>query len=352
MMPRPLRSRRKSRSAYLHFDITPEQVDVYHVIRGHKRELGHEPTTPVNKTSDSEGVSQPSSFDALSAILAGYRPEKTPVVAEVASDQVLTKQIELPMAAEETLRQVLNFEMERQTPFRSDAVYFDCGVLERDPSQQTIKVALRVVPRRSIDAALAVLADWHLTPTEITHQADSGNFLIRFVSNRYRGGGSRRLLAMLVGVNAALLMAILLVPVAKQHAYVEALDAELDRARATALAAAELEERVTQLETELRALTSRKQVLPTMVELVNEISTLLPDTTWLQRLEIKKGEAHLRGVSDAATSLIAVIEASDMFEQVRFRSPVTQDRVTGGERFYVSAKIIAREQAESSASDG
>lgn len=352
MMPRPPRSRRTSRAAYLLFELSHEQVDVYHVVRGRKQELGREPAVSSEKAVDTEGAPQAPVADALSVILAGYRPDKTAVVAEVPSDQVLTKRIELPMAAEETMHQVLSFEMERQTPFRADAVYFDHEVVERNATQQTIEVELRVVPRQFIDPALAVLADWNLTPTDIIHQADSGTFSVRFVSSRYKGAGSPRVLAMLVGVNAALLMAILLVPVAKQHAYVDELEAELERARATALAAAGLEERVSQLEMELRTLISRKQASPTMVELVNEISKLLPDTTWLQRLEVKNGEAHLRGVSSAATSLIAVIEGSNMFEEVRFRSPVTRDRATGGERFYVSARIIAREQTGDSESDG
>ncbi len=347
MVPRPPRKRKTPRSAYLLFEIAQERFDAYHVVRGRKRELGHGPVVSVDTKLQGEGVAHTPPVDALSATLAGFAAKKTPVVVELPADRALTKRIKLPMAAEATMHQVLGFEMERQTPFRSDAVYFDYDVVDRDPVQQTIEVDLRVVPRQAIDSVLGRLSDWKLVCTDITHQTDSGTFLVRFVSERYKGSGSPRVLGMLVGVNAALLIAMLLLPVAKQHAYVDVLSAELDRARATALVAAELEERVSQLEMELGTLTARKQGRATMVELVNELSMLLPDTTWLQRLEVKNGEAHLRGVSDAATSLIAVIEESEMFDQVRFRSPVTRDRVTGGERFYVSATIVARQGAQS-----
>ena len=63
----------------------------------------------------------------------------------------------LPIAAEDNLRQVLAFEMDRQTPFKADQVYFDYRLGEREAAARNLQVELIVVPRAPLDADLAKL---------------------------------------------------------------------------------------------------------------------------------------------------------------------------------------------------
>ena len=52
----------------------------------------------------------------------------------------------------------------------------------------------------------------------------------------------------------------------------------------------------------------------------------------------------LAGFSQQPTTLIAILEASDMLSEVRFNSPVLLDQRIGMERFNLSAKV-GREEA-------
>ncbi len=67
---------------------------------------------------------------------------------------------------------------------------------------------------------------------------------------------------------------------------------------------------------------------------------MLPDNTWVEQLEIRNGQLELRGQSSEATALLSLIEASSMFQGATFRSPITRDRRTDQDRFFLTAQIV------------
>src|SRR6185312_10736855 len=76
----------------------------------------------------------------------------------IRSERTLRRTIALPAAAEDNLRQVLAFEMDRQPPFKADQVYFDYIVAARRAAERNLQIELTVVPRAQLDAELAALA--------------------------------------------------------------------------------------------------------------------------------------------------------------------------------------------------
>jgi general secretion pathway protein L len=151
-----------------------------------------------------------------------------------------------------------------------------------------------------------------------------------------------------LGLAVAVLAAVALwLPVHTQREYREALDAQLEQARATAQAVAVLRERLV-AEHEARALLTRARIgRAGMVGLLEVISRALPDGTFLFRLEIARGEINLHGSSEAASSLIAILEATEALHEVHFASPVTRDGATSRERFHIVARVDAAPAAGS-----
>ena len=82
-------------------------------------------------------------------------------------EQVLSKRVQLPLAAESNLRQALAFEMDRHTPFNAQAVYFDYQVLERDRERGQLHLDMVVAPRSLVDPLLEVLEPRGLAPTGV-----------------------------------------------------------------------------------------------------------------------------------------------------------------------------------------
>jgi len=61
----------------------------------------------------------------------------------------------------------------------------------------------------------------------------------------------------------------------------------------------------------------------------------LPETAWLQTLNMDQEGVELIGQADGASQLIPVLEASRWLERVEFTSPVTQ--LQGKEQFRIRA---------------
>src|SRR5690606_39204610 len=69
----------------------------------------------------------------------------------------LRRRLALPAAAGERLREVMAFEIDRQTPFAADAVAFDARVLGRGGGKGQVEAELVVVPKATLDARIAEL---------------------------------------------------------------------------------------------------------------------------------------------------------------------------------------------------
>ena len=69
--------------------------------------------------------------------------------------------------------------------------------------------------------------------------------------------------------------------------------------------------------------------------LLRELTEALPDTAWLQVLNMDREGVELTGQADAASQLIPLLEASRWLERVEFTSPVT--KLQGKEQFRLRA---------------
>ena len=75
------------------------------------------------------------------------------------------------------------------------------------------------------------------------------------------------------------------------------------------------------------------------VNVLNELTELLPDGTWLERLVFKQDKVDLFGLSSKASTLISEIETSPIFEDVAFQAPVVQEERFSSERFQISTRV-------------
>lgn len=345
LLPPALRAASSRPTKTLCFEINCAETIAYYQANGPIEELGRvvRPSAPSSLGTDNPDSATHIHQELLVARIKGLKARHTRVTISPAPGLALTKVLELPLAAEENLTQVLRYEMDRQTPFRVDDVYFDYQILRRNPQAKRLTLKLGVVPRKTIDKVLTMVQDWNpqpATPGHIrpTHEWDGRT--LTFWPQGYGHSVAARINVGLAAVNLILLVAVLAVPLYQQQTTLAQLRMDLETAKLAAGKTSALQHRIDQLSEEMRFLTERKERSPSVVAVLNELTQLLPDSTWLNRLEIKEGEVHLQGISDAASSLIAPIEESRMFDDVRFRSPVTQDARSNRERFHLSAHIV------------
>ena len=273
------------------------------------------------------------------------------LVLRLPETNVLRKPVDLPLAAEENLREVLSFEMDRQTPFKPGEFYFDHRIVRRDPETQRLQVELTVIPRSVVEVALEKAAGWGVTPDVVDVAGNTGaeigalNLLPpeRAQARGGAGGG----FSFVLGLVAVLLMtAVIYELIERESAVASIMEERVAAAKVEAEAVAALGEELERLVEEGRFLRRRKRDTPSATVALEELTRVLPDHTWVYELNLNDGDVRLAGFSAAASDTIALIEASPLFSEVAFRSPVTQDARSGLERFNLSAKLVIAGGAE------
>ena len=277
--------------------------------------------------------------------LQRFDPTSTRVVVQVPKVQALSRSLQLPLAAEENLAQVLAYEMSRQTPFDVEDVYFDYRLAKREPAVRRIEVRLLLVPKRFVNDLLdRIVPDWNLRPAprQFFHEDEGGGYQLAFLPAAYRPMSTARLNAGLVLANVLVFGVLVAMTISGQQATLERLRDRLGVVRGDALAVADMRKTLDDRGAALDLLRQYKLGSPAVVEVINELSILLDDETWLYSLELKDGQVHIQGTSNSASSLIARLEETDMFKGARFSSPVTREGASGRERFQLTVGIVPR----------
>jgi general secretion pathway protein L len=285
--------------------------------------------------------------DALGTALRMQRALKKAPVLLLPPEWVAALPVTLPAAAKDNLRQVLTFEMDRQTPFAAADVYFDYRRTASSPLQGSIELELVTVPKRRLDELLqrlqALGVDIGSVDVRGPATAESGVGLGYNLLPAELRPQKKPLLTpvniILLTVAAALLLLVMVVPLVQLYRAKAELETQVANAREEAEKVAALRGQYEKQVASFQGLLERKEKLASNVQVLGEMATLLPDDTWLNSLEIKQGTIRIQGESDAASQLISLLEESPLFEQTSFTSPVTQNSRTNKERFAISSSI-------------
>ena len=86
-------------------------------------------------------------------------------------------------------------------------------------------------------------------------------------------------------------------------------------------------------------LAKRKQSSPSSVMVLEAISRVLPDSTYVTELHVEGDKMQVVGLTQDAPSLIRLIEQSPQFTRATFFAPTTRSQNDPGERFHIEAHI-------------
>ncbi|HET7844151.1 MAG TPA: PilN domain-containing protein, partial [Xanthomonadales bacterium] len=286
--------------------------------------------------------------NATRAVVAAGE-EAPDVVYCLAPGRLLRRPIVLPAAAEENLLQVLGFEMDRQTPFTAAQVFYDARIVARDAAAKQVRVELVLVPRTAIEADLATLANAGVALDGVDGTDAAGNRLgfnllpadrrARRADVWLRGGLA------LAAVVVVLLAVVMAQSVANHEKSVEALRTQTEKMRNEARAVAAQRTALKQAIEGANFLVRKKRSRPPVIDLLLDVTRILPTDTWLQRLSVTGDQVQLQGQAREAAGLITILQRSPLLESPALQGAITPDARTNKEQFLIQAKLRAAEPA-------
>jgi len=127
-----------------------------------------------------------------------------------------------------------------------------------------------------------------------------------------------------------------------------AIAAEIKKRRPEVEAVEKLQKQKEEFGKEISGLGKVKMEEVSKIEMLRELTQLLPNTVWVWNFKYNGKEIEISGFADSASDLIPLLDKSSLFEKVEFLAPVTKERITIGretkekERFKIKARLESR----------
>ncbi|MCR4297876.1 MAG: PilN domain-containing protein [Gallionella sp.] len=275
-------------------------------------------------------------------------PLKDGIALCLPEERVLCKKLSLPPAAEENLRQVIAFEMDRHTPFNAGQVYFDYRLARRD---KQLEISLAVAPRDAVDEPLRQLAAWGAQASAVLVAGDATddtqwNLLPDGLRQKRKDTRLPRLNAALASGVAVLLCIALALPIWQKRETVLALQPLLNNAHEQAEAAENLRRQLEAMMAEYDYLLDKKRESPPVVAVLEDVTRLLPDDTWVQQFNLNGKEMQIHGETASSSKLAGLFEQAKTLHDASFRAPLTKGQGANSERFQLAAETRPLPRAE------
>ena len=285
---------------------------------------------------------------AGSALLATLPNSRVQLVLQ--PDRFLFRPIELPARAAEFLNGIVRSQIDRLTPWNTtDAAFGWSKPIEAGADRIVVTVAA-IARNRIMPFVQAILGAGAQSVVVLTCPAQDGvkaDSIEVWEETPHKALHAVRIRRSLIGLLAAFSV-ITGAALSADFIVSTNLDSrqiELARRTANARAAAGMAQASasSSLVAMRRKLEERKNGLTPAVVILDALSRIVPDHTYITELRVEGDRVRLVGVTRDAPSLIELLEQSGQFTQASFFAPTTQSTSSSGENFHIeiTAKPIA-----------
>lgn len=268
------------------------------------------------------------------------------------ADELLVRTLDpLPAESRQYVDGIVRHQLERFVPWRADNVLYSYEVtpVSLDDDRLLVRVAATA---RSLHAPL-IEAAAGLGPRRLrllyrgAGQA-GGDVAIKLDNGAAAASQMRQLR---LGIVAALAAFIVLGVATFGYLFYSWQEAS-DALEVAAKSEADLRKQIggrgaqeTPASRDLRAILARKKAQPPIVMAIEQLSTTLPDDTWLTELQIAEGQVRISGTSQSVADLVPAVQNSSIFADATFFSPTTRLAEGEGDRFHLQMRLVQPEAA-------
>jgi general secretion pathway protein L len=253
---------------------------------------------------------------------------------------MLEKQLSFPLVAERELGRVLAYEMDRETPFTADEVWWNWQVDTRDKTSGQLSLTLFLLPKANGQAIVAALAESGLRPSVIdTATAGGQRHQIQLDDtpvHRIVLSGKTRMLA---AVCLALAVIALIAPFIRQSLALGHAEARVAELKPQVDEVQQLRRRIESAGQGASALAMEQAGSADPLKVLAETTQVLPDDTHLTDLSLHKHKLSVSGQSEEAAKLIGLLTADPLFKNPAFTSAVTHVQGSKADAFSIDTEV-------------
>ncbi|MCP4112276.1 MAG: pilus assembly protein PilM [Desulfobacteraceae bacterium] len=335
--------------------------------------------------------------DLAAEFMRENRVSSTNIFVGIPAGLTIFRDIEFPLAVKENLRSVLRYEMEKYVPIPADDVLFDFQILSEDKGKNRLKVLLFVAKKSAVSSYLELpnimtggisgiepvstaianfisykqglpgsdkkLIDFlkgeniDLSPVELSEAGIPSPDLVPAFGLALKGlwkkaplhinlvpfelrkkPGKAGYYIMIAATVAALLAGVAWggSHVIKQRLRLKELNTEISRLGSDVKNISRIKDSFKELEDRTGYLNSLRQDNISALDVLRELTQLIPETAWIQDLDFSEKRIQINGYAESASELIPLLEGSPLFKEAGFLSPITKK--DGKERFRIEFK--------------
>lgn len=270
------------------------------------------------------------------------------IAIRLSSRHFLFRNLELPAQAVGFLEGIIRAQIDRLTPWAANAVVFGFSTpktLDAEHITAVVAAAPRAFAMNYVQAALA------FRPASVaifTDDAQFGAGSIKIVEQKARGflevdtlSRAARVLFAVCGIGAVLVFA------ATTMIDSRLADQKADIAQQIAQTQAMLRSGGSSRDQlAMQVLERRKYEVPPSSIVIDALSQVLPDHTYVTELHFVGNKIQIVGITRDAPTLIRLIEQSSRFSRATFFAPTTRSASDPGERYHIEATLQPIREAD------
>lgn len=282
--------------------------------------------------------------EEFARVCATIDPDDRRLLLVVPADQVLVRRLVMPAAAAADPRRVAGYELDRQTPFTLEQVYYDVQVSAEQPAGGQVALDLYVAPKTGLDPVLEHFAAIGAQPDGVDVQDADGRLAgidLLPPERRPRRVDRRRRTNWLLGAVCVLLAVLVLLQwLDNRRAALVTMEDQVAALRTKASRSEQLHAQMTGALAASRFLVKRKAENPSALAVLDDLTRRLPASAWLDSLTLDdSGGLDIKGEAEKAAGLIDTLGNSTILREPKLQGVIQPDPATGKERFELVAHV-------------
>ena len=277
----------------------------------------------------------------LGPVLKGSRVE---IVLQ--PTRFLFRPLELPARASDFLEGIVRAQIDRLTPWNASEAVFGCSAPAESGAESITTVIAATTRKVAMSYVQAVSGFYPAAVAVCTDVAGRNAGRVKVFEQKARGHldaarlSRALLIALGIAAAAALLSAMAATYIGNDLGTQEGeLALQISKWRAAIRSGSDGDR------SPIAALERRKHETPASVLVLDALSQILPDNTYVTELHLAGNKLQIAGITRDAPSLIPLIEQSRHFTRATFYAPTTRSPSDPGERFHIEARIEPKNTA-------